>query len=313
MRVAVVKVSLGRLDAGVQVELVAHLECVAAKALKCAVLIGPDHGNGLARELGLVAVGPGKAILVLSKAKRHDAQARDLLVLLAVAQGFLQLLAVVHAGAQHDLRMDLDAGGHDGLEHIHAALGIAAHHAAADIGAHGVDRHVHGAHVAVDDVLHVLVGEVCERDKVALQKAQAIVVITNVERGTAAFGQHGHKAEHAGVYAGTHTIEDGAVELQAPVLAREAVELHRGDGVVARVEHLQLDGVVVGLPEPHDHVGERLAVDRKHAHARLDTHIPCGRFGTHVLNERALTRLGVAAAPVIGHLGGVCGYGLVHD
>ena len=28
--------------------------------------------------------------------------------------------------------------------------------------------------------------------------------------------------------------------------------------------------------------------------------------------KRALTRLGVAAAPVIGHLGGVCGYGLVH-
>ena len=50
-----------------------------------------------------------------------------------------------------------------------------------------------------------------------------------------------------------------------------------------------------------------------HAHARLDTHIPCGRFGAHVFNERALTRLGVAAAPVIGHLGGVCGYGLVHD
>ena len=105
-----------------------------------------------------------------------------MLVLLAKAQGLFQLLAVVHAGAQHDLRMNLYAGGHDGLEHIHAALGVAAHHTAADVGAYGVDRHVHGAHVTLDDVLHVLVGEVRERDKVALQKAQAVVVIANIER-----------------------------------------------------------------------------------------------------------------------------------
>ena len=225
----------------------------------------------------------------------------------------MQLLTVVHAGTQYDLRVNLNAGGHDGLEHVHAALGVAAHHASADIGAHGVDRHVHGAHVALDDVLHVLVGKVRERDKVALQKAQAVVVVANIERGAAALGQHGHKAEHAGVYAGAHAIEDGAVELKAPVLSREAVELDEGDGVVAWVENLEVDGIIVGLPKPYDHVGELLAVDREHAHARLDTLIPCGRLGTHVLNERALTRLGVAAAPVIGHLGGVCGYGLVHD
>ena len=95
---------------------------------------------------------------------------------------FFQLLAVVHAGAQHNLRVDLDAGGHDGLEYVHAALGVAAHHTTADVGAHGMDRHVHRAHVALDDVLHVLVGEVRERDEVALQKAQAVVVIANIER-----------------------------------------------------------------------------------------------------------------------------------
>ena len=249
---------------------------------------------------------------MLGKTERHNAQACDLLVLLAKAQGLFQLLAVIHAGAQHNLRVNLDAGGHDGLEYVHAALGVAAHHASADVGAHGMDRHIHGTHVALDDVLHVLVGEVRERDKVALQKAQTVVVIANIERGAAALGEHRHKAEHAGVHTGAHAIEDGAVELKAPVLAREAVELDGGDGVVARVENLEVDRVVVCLPEPHDHVGKLLAVDREHAHARLDTHIPCGRFGTHVLNERALTRLGVAAAPVIGHLGGVCGYGLVH-
>ena len=101
---------------------------------------------------------------------------------LAVAQGLFQFFAVVHAGAQNDLRVDFDAGGHDGLEHVHATLGVTAHHAAADVGAHGVDRYVHGTHVAVDDVLHVLVGEVCERDKVALQKAQAVVVVADIER-----------------------------------------------------------------------------------------------------------------------------------
>ena len=141
---------------------------MAAKALIGAVLEGPDHRDGLARQLGLVAVGPAKAVLMLGKTERHNAQAGDLLVLLAKAQGLFQLLAVVHAGAQHNLRVNIDAGGHDGLEHVHASLGVAAHHTTADVGAHGVDRHVHGAHVALDDVLHVLVGEVRERDKVAL-------------------------------------------------------------------------------------------------------------------------------------------------
>ena len=108
---------------------------------------------------------------MLGKTERHNAQTGDLLVLLAKAQGLFQLLAVVHAGTQHNLGVDLDAGCHDGLEHVHAALGVAAHHAAADVGAHGVDRHVHGAHVALDDVLHIFVGEVGQRDEVALQKA----------------------------------------------------------------------------------------------------------------------------------------------
>ena len=103
-------------------------------------------------------------------------------MLLAKAQGLFQLLAVIHAGAQHDLRVNLDAGGHDGFEYVHSSLGVAAHHTTADVGAHGMDRHVHGAHVAGDDVLHVLVGEVRERDKVALQKAQAVVVVANIER-----------------------------------------------------------------------------------------------------------------------------------
>ena len=185
---------------------------------------------------------------MLGKTERHNAQARDLLVLLAKAQGLFQLLAVVHAGAQYDLRVNLDAGGHDGLEHVHAALGVAAHHAAANIGANGMDRNVHGAHVALDDVLNIIIGEVRERDKVALQKAQAIVVVADVERGATALGQHRHKAEHAGVYAGTHAIEDGAIELQTPVLAGKAIELDGGDGAVARIENLQLDGVVICLP-----------------------------------------------------------------
>ena len=172
--------------------------------------------------------------------------------------------------------MNLDAGGHDGLEYIHAALGVAAHHAATDVGAYGVDRHVHRTHVAIDNVLHILVGEVRERDEVALQKAQAVVIIADVERGAAALGQHRHKAEHTGVNAGTHAVKDGAVELKAPILAGKTVELHGGYAVVARVENLQLDGVVIGFPKPYDHVGELLAVDREHAHTRLDTHIPCG-------------------------------------
>ena len=59
--------------------------------------------------LGLSLIHISKAVLVLGKTERHNAQACDLLVLLAKAQGLFQLLAVAHAGAQHNLRVNLDA------------------------------------------------------------------------------------------------------------------------------------------------------------------------------------------------------------
>ncbi len=45
---------------------------------------------------------------MLGKTERYNAKAGDLFVLLAKAQGLFQHIAVVHAGAQYDLRVNLD-------------------------------------------------------------------------------------------------------------------------------------------------------------------------------------------------------------
>ena len=92
-----------------------------------------------------------------------------------------------------------------------------------------------------------------------------------------------------------------------PQSSPEAVELDGGDGAVARIEYLQLDGIIVGLPEPHNHVGSCSPLT---VSTRMPGSIPHPTRAirdARSLRARPLTRLGVAAAPVIGHLGGYAG------
>ena len=114
-----------------------------------------------------------------------------------------------------------------------------------------------------------------------MEKREAVVVVADREGFTALLGQHGHEAEDAGVHAGAHAVEHGVPEGEAPVLARIALEHGGGERLVARVEDLEFHLVFVGLPEPDDHVGERLAVHAGDEHAGFDTGVVSGGFGPH--------------------------------
>ena len=78
--------------------------------------------------------------------------------------------------------------------------------------------------VLAHDAVDVLFGHVGERDEIALHEAQAVVIVAQGEGGTHVLGQHGHKAEAAGVAAGGDAVEDAVAEGDAPVLAGIALE-----------------------------------------------------------------------------------------
>ena len=87
-----------------------------------------------------------------------------------------------------------------------------------------MDRNVHGLHATLDDATQVLVVDIGERDKVALEEGEAEVVVAKRERRAGVFGKHAHEAELAGVPARTDAIEEDVGKLDAPVLPQIALE-----------------------------------------------------------------------------------------
>ena len=216
-----------------------------------------------------------------------------------------ELVAVVDARAQHDLRMDLDATREQTLEHLDAARGTRADQRASNLGRDRVDGDVHRREAAGDDALGLLVGDVGERHEVALEEGEAVVVVAQGEGGAGLGGQHGHEAELAGVHAGAHAVEEHVGEVDAPVLAGLSPELAGGGGVVARVKDLELAGGSVRLPAPVDEVTRLDAVHADDAHAGLDARLP----GWAALLDpgdpgasRPRPRRGVVGARLIGHV-----------
>ena len=87
---------------------------------------------------------------------------------LNVLEGGQELFAIVDAGTQDDLGVDLDTRIEKTLEHLDAARGVATYELTAAIGVDCVEAHVHGGQHLVDGVVNLMVGHVGERDEVAL-------------------------------------------------------------------------------------------------------------------------------------------------
>ncbi len=86
------------------------------------------------------------------------------------------------------------------------------------------------------DALDVGVGEVGERDEVALQERQPVVVVAQVERAPQPLGELRHEAERAAVAAGADAVEDRLGERRVPTArpARASASTAALDAVRAR-------------------------------------------------------------------------------
>ena len=146
----------------------------------------------------------------------------------------------------------------------------------------------------LDNVLHVFIAHIGERDKIALEEAQTVIVVANVECIAPSFGKHCHETKDAGIYACAHFVKDRPIKLQAPVLARESFELNGGEGPIAWIEDFEGHSLFVRLPKPDDHIGKRLAIDGYDAHSRLNPHVVGRRILAHSSYQCALSGLRIA-------------------
>lgn len=143
----------------------------------------------------------------------------------------------------------LDAGRQQAVEGLKAVGGVLADHAAAKLRLARVQAHPQGADVLLDDAGLVFRLQVRERDEGPREETQAEIVVAQHERGAHAIGQLAHEAEHAGVAAQLHGIEQHAVELEAPPLPRLPLQFHL-PGLAVEIDIAHADDVVGRKPTP---------------------------------------------------------------
>ena len=230
---------------------------------------------------------------MLGEAQRHDADVQDARARIRPVERLAQRVAVVLVGHEHDLRVELDAGGKQAVHHLDAVLGMPADDAPANLGVGRVQGNAQRADVLLDDARLVLGRQVGERDERSRQEAEAEVVVAQGQRRAHVVGQLAHEAEDAGVAALLDAVEHHAGELEAPLLALIALKLHLA-GVAVGVDVSEGDHVVGGKPTPVDHVAHRLAVHAGDDAARREARIVGRAFGQHGFDD-GLRRIGSAA------------------
>ena len=181
--------------------------------------------------------------------------------------------------------MGLDASRQQAVESCQAVGRVLADHAAAQLRLARVQAHPQGADVLLDDAGLIFRLQVRERDEGSRKEAQAEVVVAQHERGAHAVGQLAHEAEHAGVAAELHGIEQHAVELEAPPLPRFALQLHH-PGLAVEVDVADRDVVVGRKPAPVDDVAQGRAIHGREVAAGRKAGIVGGAFRLHGDNAR---------------------------
>ena len=128
--------------------------------------------------------------------------------------------AVVDAGTHDDLTTHLDPVVEQRPQpaQAHPAPRVA-QHAAADLGIGGVDAHVERRQPLGHDPLEVGLGEAGQRREVAVQEAQPVVVVLEVEAPAHPLRQLVDEAELAVVVARADPVEHRALHLDAERLA----------------------------------------------------------------------------------------------
>ena len=169
--------------------------------------------------------------------------------------------AVVHAGAQHDLAAHGDAVVEQGPQpaQAHPATRVL-QHARPQLGLGGVDADVQRRQALGDHPLEIGLGEPGERGEVAVQEAEPVVVVLQVQALPHALGQLVDEAELAVVVAGAHPVEHRAGHLGTQRFAGPLVDRDRL--VEAAAAQLDLELGFVDQEPPLDDVAGHLTVER---------------------------------------------------
>src|SRR5581483_7038068 len=173
-----------------------------------------------------------------------------------------QVRAVVEAGAEHDLGMHPDpAGGQPphALHQVTADRRRAPQEEVAHDRIGGVDRDVERREPELQDALDLALREVGQRDVVAVQEGEAVVVVLDVEALAEPSRQLVDEAEHALVGAGRDLGRRGRLALEPEPLAPLPPQHDRAR--LARPVGLDRQRLLARLDVEVDQVSEVAAVD----------------------------------------------------
>ena len=124
--------------------------------------------------------------------------------------GEVEFGAVVEVRAEDNLGMIFDAAALEFVE-LFGDIGGArrAEEFSADGGIHGLNGNVQRRQVEIFNAAEIGVGKVCERDKIAVQKTQAVVVVLDGKSAAHIRRNHVDEAEDAVVFAGFNFVDGG--------------------------------------------------------------------------------------------------------
>ena len=154
-----------------------------------------------------------------------------------------------------------------------------------------------------NDALNIFISEVSERNKIALQETQAIIVISNRKRRAHVFRKHGHKTELTSVYAGLYAVKEHVNKVNAPVFSGLSFKHALIKCVITRNRNLKLTDGAVGFPTPINQVFWHYAIDLLDTHAWLKTSLPRRTTLFNGLNQCAKsTRFCVSVVCALFHI-----------
>ncbi len=132
-----------------------------------------------------------------------------------------------------------------------------------------VDGNVLRAEALLLDPLPVRLRQVGKGHKIAVQKAETIVIVLQVERTAQPFRHLGQKAERAFVVAGAQTVKERLDELDPQIVIRVFLDLV--DELLITATHQQLDSLFGNSKTVIDHVTQTEITHRQHHIARLQS------------------------------------------
>ena len=197
-----------------------------------------------------------------------------------VVQRAAQLRAVVDAPAQHQLAVHLDAA-------LRQLLQVGQRFAAPLVGQHpgaqhrvgGVDRDEDGADVHLNDAVDLPVGEVGQRDVVAEQEGQPLIVILEIQALPHTGGQLVDEAEHAMVVAAVLFVPQIGLKVAAERLI--PVFFHRQIGLNAVPADRQREPGGGAVKLVVQRVPQGFAVNGDQLHSRRKAQPPGGGVFVH--------------------------------